>query len=119
MNNSVKVLLGLALVTVLSGCVSPNQKEEIVITSTPAPRVTLVLPETSRIQTRPVNWRVVTPDNIDVVFEELKNSGDSIVLMALTSKGYENLSLNYSDALTLIREQKAVIYAYEKYYKSE
>jgi hypothetical protein len=100
----------------LAACGENNTPTEVVVRSTPIERVELDLPSTSRIQTRPVEWIVVTPENVEEVFAQFADQGDNLVLFALTSSGYENISLNYSDALTLIREQRAVISAYERYY---
>ena len=42
-----------------------------------------------------------------------------IVVFAVDEKGYEALTLNVTDLLKLVRQQKAVIAAYEQYYEDE
>jgi predicted transcriptional regulator len=58
-----------------------------------------------------VQFIVITKDNVDSI-KELLNSG--ISLIAITSKGYENLSLNMADLKRYIKQQKEIILYYEK-----
>lgn len=57
---------------------------------------------------------IVTPDNFEEVFANLK--GDK-VLFALTSKGYEDIALNLSDVRAYINQQKRIIILYENVWK--
>ena len=60
----------------------------------------------------------VTEENIEEVFAELQRTGRPIVLFGLTDKGYAHLGLNFSDIRAYIEQQKAIIAAYEGYYKN-
>jgi hypothetical protein len=42
-----------------------------------------------------------------------------VVLYAITDDGYKNLSLNMADIIKLVKQQKAIIAAYEKYTDEE
>ena len=79
-------------------------KQEIPLQQRPKP---LVMSELS--------WYVVTEDNIDTFFTELKKEQSGvIVFFAITPKDYENLSINVSDIRRYIIQQKEIIEYYEK-----
>lgn len=108
-------VLGCSILLILSGCASAPQRIEV--SASPIPKPELVLPKSDRISARPVEWIIVTPENYQEVFDKLSKSGRPVVLFALTDKGYENISLNLSDIRAFIQQQKAIIAAYENYYK--
>jgi DNA-binding PadR family transcriptional regulator len=56
-------------------------------------------------------------ENYQTIFEEIKKSGRPMTLFALTDKGYANLGENLSSIRAFIEQQKAIIVAYENYYK--
>lgn len=105
----------LTLFLAISGCSKPV--EEIQVSAKPVDKPELVLPYADPITTRDVKWVIITPENYESVFSNLSKSGEAVVLFALTSDGYENLSLNLSDIRAFIQQQQAIIIAYEGYYK--
>lgn len=107
--------LGFLTLFLVNGCSKPVQ--EIQVSAKPVEKPELVLPYADPIKTRDVQWIIITPDNYEQVFSELQKSGSPVVLFGLTSKGYENLSLNLGDIRAYIQQQKAIIVAYEGYYK--
>ena len=62
---------------------------------------------------------MITPDNVNDVFEELKNENKQIVVFAVDEEGYEALTLNVTDLLKLVQQQNSVITAYKQYYETE
>lgn len=66
---------------------------------------------------RPVEWLVINADNVDQIMADFDASGKVFAIYALTGKGYENLSRNFSDIRALVQQQQAIIVAYENYYK--
>lgn len=91
----------------------------IEINTTPLEAPELVLPPVTEVSSREITWYIVTPENQAEVFEEIsRRPGQDSVLFALTADGYERLSLNSSDTITLIQELLAINAAYEGYYKS-
>lgn len=113
-----KQLILIALMaTMLTACSSVPRILDF--NSAPIERSPLVLPEVDTFSSREVQWVVVTPENVNNVIRDLEKSDNNIVLFALTDDGYENLSLNMADIIKLIRQQRAIIAAYEQYYEQE
>lgn len=107
--------LGCLTLFLVSACSKPVQ--EIQVSAKPIDKPELVLPYADPINTRDVQWIIITPENYEKVFADLAKTGQPIVLFGLTDKGYENLSLNLSDIRAYIQQQQAIILAYEGYYK--
>lgn len=107
------ILTAVLLFVAACGAKAP---EPIKISTSPVERPELVLPEADPVKLRDVNWVVITDENYETVFKELADSGENIVLIGLTDKGYQNLSLNLNDLRTYIQQQNAIILAYRNYY---
>lgn len=109
-------VLGFGLVTILSAC-SPNPTVEPVArietrtveVGKPPP----IVPAVDVLEMRPIEWKIVTPDNVAATFEQM---GSDAVLFAITTGGYEALSLNLSDLRALIEQQSRVIAIYRQSY---
>ena len=102
-------------VLTLSACTSsqkiePTQSVQIkkIEISKPAP----IVPEVDQLNLKSVNWVIITPENVDEQFSDIKNG--EVVLFALTREGYENLSSNLADIRLNIAQYKQVIAIYKK-----
>jgi PHD/YefM family antitoxin component YafN of YafNO toxin-antitoxin module len=104
----------LTLTIGLSACSTTPRTVEY--TPTPIDRPELILPDATVLDLRELDFIVITPDNVNEEFAKLNSDGEPVVLVALTAKQYETLSLNIADLLELISQQKAIIMAYEDYY---
>lgn len=111
--------IAIALVTALTLTACSKPVEPVVVDQRPVEKPVIVLPAVDEFNSRNVEWTVVTPDNIEQVFKDLEDSGQHVVLIALTSDGYEKLSLNMADLLKLVQQQRAIIAAYRKYYEAQ
>jgi ABC-type transporter Mla subunit MlaD len=109
------VLGCLILFATVSACSTP-QPRSIEISAKPVDRPELVLPSPDRIQSRPIDWIIVTPDNAEAVFERIRATGRPVTFFALTENGYEALALNLNDLRTFIQQLQTIIQAYENYY---
>ena len=76
----------------------------------------MTLPPVDEINLRPVEWVIITENNLEEKLEQLRATGQPIAIFALTGDGYENLGLNFSDIRALVQQQKEIIIAYENYY---
>lgn len=83
------------------------------------PRPQLEIPQADQLRMRNIEWHVITPDNVDQVFEDIEENGRSVVFFALSDEGYENLSLNISDLRSFVQQQQRIILAYENFYKEQ
>jgi len=112
-------VLGFLILTILvSGCsILDSQPREIQVSTTAVERPQLVLPRADELRLRGIEWILITPDNIDEVFDRAKEAGRPIVFFALTDKGYEDLGLNISDIRAYIQQQNTIIAAYKDYYE--
>jgi hypothetical protein len=71
-------------------------------------------PETVRML--PVTFKVVNKNNLDPFISSLskEQSTNNPVFIAITTKDYENLSLNLADLRRYIEDQKAIIVYYRE-----
>ena len=114
--STVSVLILLTLTMFLSSCstLTPNV---VSYKSEPIKKPALVLPDTSVLELRNSDWNIITPEELNGIFDKLKKDGEPVVIYALTTEGYSQLSLNFADILKLVSQQKAIIEAYKEYYE--
>lgn len=106
----------MTILSLLVGC--GDTPQQIQVSSKPVDKPELVLPQAQELSLRNLDWKVVTPKNIDEVWEEIQQSGRPVVLFALTDQGYERVSLNLNDIRSYIQQQREIIAAYDRYYKN-
>jgi len=113
----IKNVLGFGLVlALLSGCSSTPQRIEV--SAKPVEKPELVLPNADSLRMKGVEWILITPENFEEKVAEIQKSGRPVVFFALTDEGYENISMNFSSIRAFIQQQRAIIVAYENYYKN-
>jgi hypothetical protein len=103
-------------IILVSGCSSMPQRIEV--SAKPVDKPQLILPDAQKLNLRDVEFILITRENAEEVFAELERSRKDPVLIGLTDDGYETLSLNLSEVMALLQQQKAIIAAYENYYKN-
>ena len=110
------LILSAILILFVSGCslnrVSPIETETVAVERTP-----LNLPPADHLDLSDPRWVVVTPDNVDEVFERITDEGHSAVIIGLTSDGYENLSIDFAKIREHINTQRNVLLQYKQYYE--
>lgn len=106
------------MITSLAACSMRQQPQQIEISTKPVQKPSLNLPPVDEVNLRPVEWVVINEDNLEEVIKNFKDSGKAFAVYALTGNGYSNLGLNFSDIRALVQQQKAIIVAYERYYKA-
>ena len=113
-----KKLLVLSIIATvfLAGCSS--SVKELNVTTKPIEKPVLVLPDVDTLNLKDVEWFVINEENVEEVWARLSDDKKDIVLFGLTDDGYEKLSLNMSDIMTLIQQQQAIIGAYKNYYEN-
>jgi len=66
------------------------------------------------VQFPPVDWFVITEDNIEEKIAEIDSKTGNVVLFAITPKGYENLALGIAELRRYVKDQQAIIGYYEE-----
>ena len=112
--NVLGCLITALLLLSLSGC--SWLVRDIEVDYTPVAKPELVVPAADEVRMRKVEWYIITDKNYEAVFNELRESGESVVLLGLTAGGYEAISLNLSDIRAFVQQQQAIIKAYKGYY---
>jgi len=100
------------------GCSLAGQPpREIAVSAKPVEKPQLNLPPVDKLNMRPVDWVIITEENLEQKLTELRGTGQPIAIFGLSGEGYENLGLNFSDIRAMVQQQQAIILAYESYYK--
>ena len=117
---------GITLVAVLSvavlflvGCSSTPKVKEVAITTTAIEKLPLSLPNPQPLELQKVEWIIVTEENIEEVWQLLKDKNEGVALFALRHGDYERLALNIKDIRATIGEYVVVLKQYREYYESD
>jgi hypothetical protein len=114
-----KLFGAVVLTAALTGCAgTPPPTTAIVQVDKP----NIMLPNVDQVRLKDVEWYIITRDaksgtdgHIDNVWK--KSTKDS--LFAVTSTGYENMSLNMAEMTKVIKQMQSQIQAYKEYYQPE
>lgn len=80
-------------------------------------RTRLNLKDPAALTPRTMDWIIITPDNAEEVWAKLKESGNDVVLIALTDDGYESLAVTMAEIRNYIAQQRSIIIKYKEYYE--
>ena len=114
------ILTSVLLLTSGCGVFNPFSRPEVKqveIQTKAVERTRLNLRLPPPLEAREMEWLVVTPDNIEQVWEKLKEQNVDLVLFALTDNGYEQLALTIAEVRNMINSQRVVILKYKEYYE--
>ena len=119
LQQQVVVLLLLALVLFLTGCSMTPKVKEIAITTTAVEKLPLSLPNPQPLELQEVEWIIVTEENIEEVWQLLRDKNEGVALFALRHGDYERLALNIKDIRATIGEYVVVLKQYREYYEGD
>ena len=115
------LITSLLLLTNLGGCASFSLFDEpprpITITTVPAEKTPLAIPDPAPLKSKPIRWVIITPDNADAVWERLEQDDEDVVVFALTADGYQQLAVTIAELRNLIATQRVIIQKYREYYE--
>jgi len=107
----------------ISGCAFPSfikkQVKEIEVKTQEVKRTHLNIKQPKPLSPQKIEWFVITPDNVDKVWEQLKKKDKDLVLFGLTDDGYERLSINMAEIRNFINTQRVIILKYKDYYEKD
>ena len=105
----------------LTGCASwglfGNRVEPITVSTVPLEKTPLALPDPTPLKSKPIQWVVITPANVDTVWERLAQDDHDVVVFALTADGYQQLAVTIAELRNLIATQRVIIQKYREYYE--
>jgi len=70
-------------------------------------------PAPAPVDMPPVEWYVVTEDNLEEFLGRIDGNVGDVVFIATSPRGYENLALGIADLRRYIRQQQSIIAYYE------
>ena len=112
LKDSYKIFYLIPLLLLLASCA--KTPDQIVVTETEFVYPTIPTQAPPKPVDMPdVQWFVVNEDNLEEAIERIKEAGGVAAFMAITPKGYENLSLGIADLRRYILQQKEIIAYYE------
>ena len=116
-----KIAIIVSLALIASGCSMIQPKAKPVSVTTIAERPPMYHPPLPmEIQVDPVDWEILTPDNMQVYLDNLKKGeAPNRAFYSLSSKEYENLSMDIADITRYIKEILGIIRFYRDYDKEE
>lgn len=98
----------------LGGSVKPVE-----ITTRAADKTPLALPDPEPINTSPITWYIITPENYQEVFRKLADQEHDVVLFGITDDGYQELAVLIADVRNHIRQQREILRRYREYYEPD
>ena len=110
--DSYKIFYLIPVVLLLTNCA--KTPEPIVVTEKEYIYPTIPLQAPPKPVDMPdVEWFVINEDNLEESIVRIKEAGGVAAFMAITPKGYENLSMGIADIRRYILQQKEIIAYYE------
>lgn len=98
----------------LTGCLGRTPEPTVVTQTEYIQRNIPIQVRPATVEFPPVDWLVITEDNLEEKIAELKESSGNFVVFAVSAKNYENLAVGIGDLRRYINDQKAIILYYEE-----
>ena len=112
-----KYIMLMVAVIFLAGCSSTPKVKEVAITTTAIEKLPLSLPNPQPLELQEVGWIIVTEENIEEVWQLLKDKNEGVALFALRHGDYERLALNIKDIRAQLGEYVVILKQYKEYYE--
>lgn len=105
----------------LSGCAGfslfGEREKPITVQTKAVERTRLNIQPLPPLAPRATRWIVITPENADKVWADLKAKNMDLVLFAVTDDGYEELAVTMTEIRGYINAQRQIIIKYQEYYE--
>jgi|TARA_Y100000310_G_C20574080_1_gene759587 hypothetical protein len=108
----------LVTLTFLAGCSITPKVKTLEVTTTEVAKLPLNLPAPHPLELQDVEWIIVTEENIEEVWQLLRDKNEGVALFALRHGDYESLSLNIKDIRAQLGEYIVILKKYKEYYES-
>lgn len=104
-------LISFALILALTSCSAPDK--QVVVQTEYVERTIPTQPRPKPVQLADVQWYVVTEKNLEEFLKTFEKENGPVAFMAISVRGYENLSLNVQELRRYINQQGQLIVYYE------
>ena len=108
-----KLPLHLASTLLLVAC-SRAPEPEVVVTTEYLEQNIPIQERPKMVKFPPVDWFVVTEDNLEEKINEINLQTGNVVMFVTTPKGYKNLAIGIADLRRYVKDQQAIIAYYEE-----
>lgn len=108
-----KILLAIALL-LISGCSTVKPLE---VFNTSVEKTPLNLKDPDPITLESINWKIISEENSEEIYKELKANNIDPVLIGLTDNDYEKLSINMEKLRGYIIRLQFILNKYRNYYE--
>ena len=114
-----KYIMLMVAVIFLAGCSMTPKVKEVAITTTAVEKLPLSISNPQPLELQEVDWIIVTEENIEEVWQLLRDKNEGVALFALRHGDYERLALNIKDIRAQIGEYVVILKQYKEYYESD
>ena len=97
----------------LTGCFRAPEPEVVISTEYVSKSIP-VQERPAKVEMPPVDWFVITEENLEEKLAEVQSQTGNTVFIAITPKGYENLAIGIGDLRRYIKQQQSIIAYYEE-----
>ena len=119
--NNYKIINSIVMLIILTNCSmipTSTKPVEVVTIAEPVPMYHPPLP--LEVQMVDIDWEILTPEIMKEYLEDYENgSAPAIAYYSLTSKEYENLSMNMADIKRYLRDTLSIVKFYRDYDKKD
>ncbi len=119
--NNFKIMNSIVMLIILTNCSmipTSTKPVEVVTIAEPVPMYHPPLP--LEVQMVDIDWEILTPEIMKEYLEDYENgSAPAIAYYSLTSKEYENLSMNMAEIKRYLRDTLSIVKFYRDYDKKD
>ena len=105
----------------LVGCAGNKVKPEakVVIQKVIEKKLPLNIANPTPLDLGHIQWIIVTEENVEEIWQQIKDDNEGVALFALRHGDYETLAMNIAEIRQLIGEYVVILKQYKKYYEEE
>ena len=109
----------LALFLVGCACTKVQPESKVVIQKVIEKKLPLSIADPEALQLQHIEWVIVTEENIQQVWDDIRSDNEGVALFALRHGDYEKLALNIADIRAQLGEYIIILKKYREYYEND
>ena len=116
-----QVILIVLGILMLGGCAGNKVKPEakVVIQKVIEKKLPLSIANPTPLELDHIQWIIVTEENVDEIWQQIKDDNEGVALFALRHGDYETLAMNIVEIRQLIGEYVIILKQYKEYYEEK